>query len=139
VDINDHGCVAAVVEMPDPGNPGQSHARAFLWDPAAHCRRIVDLKNQDLDRLLSPNGNVVYDILPSGINNNGQIVGTVDTALAFLYQAGSVWNLGQCVPQGGPWQLSIANDINDAGQIVGQGVYTSAGTSLYTGFLLTPA
>ncbi|MEH1841505.1 MAG: DUF3466 family protein [Nostoc sp.] len=55
-------------------------------------------------------GNVAYSI-----NNLGQIVGLLSSNTAFLYQNGLTTNLGT-LPV---YQYSVANDINDLGQVVG--------------------
>jgi probable HAF family extracellular repeat protein len=120
------------VAIPDPSNPPQSNARAYLWSPIA--KKIIDLQNLDLDKLLNPSGHSLYDNAAYGINNRRQIVGTVDTALAFLYDEGQVYDLNKLISSNQWTQLSIGADINDRGQIVGRGLYNNT----YTGFLLTP-
>ena len=55
-------------------------------------------------------GNVAY-----GLNNLGQVVGFLSSNTAFLYQNGLTTNLGT-LPV---YQYSVANDINDSGQVVG--------------------
>ena len=55
-------------------------------------------------------GNVAYSI-----NNLGQVVGFLSSNTAFLYQNGLTTNLGT-LPV---YRYSVANDINDLGQVVG--------------------
>jgi uncharacterized repeat protein (TIGR01451 family) len=71
------------------------------------------------------------------VNASGQVVGTYFTPAgesAFLYDGGVLTDLNQLLPAGSGWQLAAAIDINDAGQIVGQGTHDGEGR----GFLLTP-
>lgn len=71
------------------------------------------------------------------VNASGQVVGTYFTSIgerAFLYEDGVVTDLNDLLPAGSGWELHAALDINDAGQIVGQGTHDGEGR----GFLLTP-
>ena len=71
------------------------------------------------------------------VNASGQVVGTSFTPAgesAFIYEDGVLTDLNQLLPAGSGWQLAAAIDINDAGQIVGQGMHDGEGR----GFLLTP-
>lgn len=79
-----------------------------------------------------------------GINAAGQAVGSVlvgtdyrDRAIhnAFLYSDGEMIDLNTLIDPSSGWTLSVATDINDAGQIVGWGV-TSGGQT--HAILLTP-
>ena len=81
------------------------------------------------------------------INSTGQIVGTYDTGVigadgysiihAFLWtptvangERGTFIDLNETLPIDSGWVLNFAHDINDAGQIVGDGTFTDAlGTS----------
>jgi hypothetical protein len=140
VDINNSWEIVAHVPMPDSGNPAQSHLAAFLWRPTAATDRVKDLQNAGLDRLLDPTGKNVFDKSPCAINHSGQVVGTVDAALAFLYDRGEVYDLNRSTIRPAPWrQLSVAADLNDFGQIVGMGLDNTGRTGNYTGFLLTPS
>ncbi|MEH2323884.1 MAG: DUF3466 family protein [Nostoc sp.] len=55
-------------------------------------------------------GSVAY-----GLNNLGQVVGILNSSKAFLYENGQTTNLGTLPGDG----YSVANDINDLGQVVG--------------------
>ena len=93
-----------------------------------------------------------------GINNSGTVVGFSNSqppsfALqlagliaspaskfrAFVYSGGTMYNLNNQLVNGSGWQLSFATQINNAGQIVGTGLFTgSDGTAVQHAFLLTP-
>ena len=73
------------------------------------------------------------------INASGQVVGdsTFGSSIgyhAFLWENDVIWDLNGLIPQSSGWELNTAYDINDAGQIVGQGFIGGE----YHGFLLTP-
>lgn len=55
-------------------------------------------------------GTVAY-----GLNNLGQVVGILNSNTAFLYENGQTTNLGTLPGD----EYSVANDINDSGQVVG--------------------
>jgi probable HAF family extracellular repeat protein len=67
-----------------------------------------------------------------GINNAGQIVGTNFDAM--LWQNGQTIHLDSLLPMGSAWDLKVAHDINERGQIVGLGVYNGKQRA----FLMTP-
>ena len=78
--------------------------------------------------------------LPLAINNAGSIVGYADHEVsnlrAVVWFQGTMYDLNDLVVSGGAWQeLTIAEDINDAGQIVGLGENPDGDTHA---FLLTP-
>ncbi len=93
-----------------------------------------------------------------GINNSGTVVGFSNSqppsfALqlagliaspaskfrAFVYSGGTMYNLTNQLVNGSGWKLSFATQINNAGQIVGTGLFTgSDGTAVQHAFLLTP-
>ena len=92
-DINNNGQIV-----------GRSSGEAFLYDNGM----INTLNN-------SPRS-------ATGINNNSQIIGSVHTAsinTAFLYESGTMTDLGTLLNSGGAWDYSSAGAINDNGQIVG--------------------
>lgn len=66
--------------------------------------------------------------IPLGMNNKGDIVGYTSgdytNFRAFLYSNGKLTYLDDLLPPGSGWKLSSAWGINDAGQIVGGGVYS---------------
>ncbi len=75
-----------------------------------------------------------------GINTQGQVVGALgDIGLThdygFLYSDGQLYRIeGDLLPPDSGWTNLVANGINDAGQIVGQGVHNGRSHA----FLLTP-
>lgn len=74
-----------------------------------------------------------------GINAAGQVVGysdlaTGDRSSAFLYSDGFLYDLNGLLGPGSEWQLLAAYGMNDAGQIVGRGVFRGEAQA----FLLTP-
>lgn len=75
----------------------------------------------------------------AAINENGLIVGSAQNAAggtrAVLYSDGSVTDLNDLILGNSGWVLVGATDINDAGQIVGYGLFQSRTRA----FLLTPA
>lgn len=74
-----------------------------------------------------------------GINNNGQVVGAfypqaTETAAAFVYSSGSTQFLGTLPGYSGGTPFSVANGINDSGQIVGfSGAGGNGSAFLYSG------
>jgi uncharacterized protein (TIGR03437 family) len=92
------------------------------------------------------------------INNSGSVVGfsnskppdfTLHLAAffdppasnyhAFIYTGGKMYDLTKQLVNGAGWKLSFATQINNAGQIVGTGLYEgSDGATVQRAFLLTP-
>lgn len=81
----------------------------------------------------------IYTLLPISslawaINDSGVVVGSYDYH-AFVYDpANSVRDLNNLIPAGTGWLLVEATDINDLGQIVGDGTLNG----VYKSFILTP-
>lgn len=98
--------------------PGSAYYHAFLYRGGSL---------HDLD----PGGS--GGIRGAGINNVGQVVGERE-GHAFLYSGGQRFDLNTFISPAAGWQLTAANDINDAGQIVGEGLHNG----LRRAFLLTP-
>ena len=78
--------------------------------------------------------------LAYGINDSGQVVGRSDTTEgtsyrnphAFLYSDGQMQDLNTLIPADSGWTLTDAREINNSGQIVGEGhINGQAQTSLY--------
>jgi probable HAF family extracellular repeat protein len=106
--ISNRGEVAGFSDLPgdDPDHP---NFHAFRWTRKAG---IEDLGTLPGDRLS----------LAYGINERGQVVGQSigrSGSRAFLWESGVMVDLNALVPPGSPL-LIYANDVNDAGRIVGQ-------------------
>jgi probable HAF family extracellular repeat protein len=89
----------------------------------------------------------------NAMNNSGQIVGMSSLAFgpefgvppiltaqcpchAVIWENGKITDLNTLIPATSGWQLSVASDINDRGQIIGNG--TINGGQDFRAFLLTP-
>jgi len=75
---------------------------------------------------------------PHGINNHADVVGYSEgpgeVYRAFLYTDGTLYDLNDLIGRNSGWVLWVANDINEKGQIIGQGTYFGQERA----FLLTP-
>lgn len=76
------------------------------------------------------------------INNKGQVVG-YDTTTgngglnhAFIWEDGEMADLNSLIPMGSRWFLQQVSDINDNGQIMGQGINRATGET--HAFILNP-
>ncbi len=75
-----------------------------------------------------------------GTNDLGQVVGNSTgptptlVSRAFLYDQGVLYDLADLVVNGAGWTLDVAEDVNDAGEIVGVGTYQGVTRS----FVLRP-
>jgi probable HAF family extracellular repeat protein len=85
-----------------------------------------------------------FSLAPS-INSQSQIVGNTiscdgTVTRAFLWEGGSMVDLNTLIPGGSNLELTGAGNINDRGEIVGDGVPPGASTNSFTdhGFLLIP-
>jgi len=125
-------------------------------DPSAAAHAVNYTSSQPVDLGVLPG---TLTSMATSINKSGTVVGFASTqppdfilhlaALfyapsgkyqAFIYSGGQMYNLTSQLVNGAGWQLSFANQINDAGQIVGSGLYTASdGSVLQHAFLLTPA
>ena len=132
---------AAPVESIDSGQVagwsdvvGDESAHAFLWTPSTPGG--VSGSMLDLGTLGGANS---YSI---GMTTDGRVVGTSEVepdvsnySHAFLYSAGGgMVDLNTMIDPLSGWELLDADDINDAGQITGQGLINGE----YHAFLLTP-
>jgi probable HAF family extracellular repeat protein len=119
--MNDRGQIVGV-----SGLPGNTTYHAFLWQHGVMS---------DLGTLPGDFNSIAY-----GINNRGQIVGqscdASSNCRAFIWQNGSMLDLNLLVPKGSLY-LTIADDINDSGKIVGDTAYTKGRRS--PGFVAIPS
>ncbi len=58
----------------------------------------------------------------AAINDSGQIVGAIG-GTAVLWDGGTIIDLNTLLPPGSGWRLQRAHDINNAGEIVGNGIF----------------
>jgi probable HAF family extracellular repeat protein len=90
-------------------------------------------KKIDLGTLVSHTNSVAL-----AINNVGKVVGYSSTksgtSRAVLWDNNSIKDLNNLIPPNSGWKLTYANDINDSGQIVGEGIINGRTRA----FLLTP-
>jgi probable HAF family extracellular repeat protein len=122
--MNAAGMIAGQANSP---NQTSSQVHAVIWNP--------DLSVTDLHFLLP---DLAFS-LASGINNAGQVVGTMFNtkgSRAFLYSGGVMIDLNDLIPPGSNWILDRGSAINDAGTIVG--VARSVDGTMQRGFVLTP-
>jgi probable HAF family extracellular repeat protein len=109
---------------------GASHSGAFLF--SKWNRRPLETWSGEVSAAL-------------GINNNGHIVGyyrpeprtDADDTRAFVSTGIGMWDLNDLIATGSGLILKTANDVNETGQIVGEGTPTAGGDT--RGFLLTPS
>jgi probable HAF family extracellular repeat protein len=101
---------------------------AFLWSKG----KLIDLGTL-------PNS---VNSIPGGINDWGEVVGESDTSLAnfqgtsraFFYSDRHMYDLNDMIPANSGWVLNTASDINNRGQITGNGTFQG----VYSAYLLTP-
>lgn len=75
--------------------------------------------------------------MAKGINDSGLVVGqSSEDGPAVIWQNGVMTDLNTLIPADSGWMLRDATAVNDAGQIVGTGIYKDQGAF---GFLLTPS
>jgi probable HAF family extracellular repeat protein len=129
--INKSGWVAGNADL-----PGDLTARAFLW---AHgtATQLGTLPGDTISAVLA-------------INNRGRMVGISAASPdllgppalsgfdcpchAFVIEGGKMWDLNLLIPSDSGWDLLIATDIDDRGEIVGQGMFNGH----FRAFLLHP-
>ena len=96
---------------------------------------LRDGKREDL----KPLNHDYLDMVPRGINNQGQIVGEAGSlpfhTHAFLWQNGTTHDLNSLIPAEAGWVLQSAKAINSHRQIVGWGTHDGKKHA----FLLIPA
>jgi probable HAF family extracellular repeat protein len=112
---------------------GQAVGYTYLGDTSIfHAVLFSDGQVQDLGTL----GGAKSDA--TDINAAGEIVGYSDMPFGaghpFLWRRGVMTDLNRLIPPGLGWEIVAANAINDAGQIVGVGVFGGQERAI----LLTP-
>lgn len=96
------------------GNDASGTWRAYVWTTAG----VTEIVNT----LPDANGMVV----PSGINDSGQVVGSVNSDAAFVWSSGSMSPIENTINTA----QNFPNAINQSGQVVGDLAHWS-GTTLY--------
>jgi probable HAF family extracellular repeat protein len=137
--INDQGTVVGTADgegivistFPDilPDEECNDLIQPFLWTPTGGMRGL-GTKTYPLDKVFyNPGGGWCSAIYASGINRFGQGIGYTPE-FADLYQFGLFWNeAGVMSYFGSTWPPTFPNDINSAGEIVGQNSdYAAFGT-----------
>ena len=120
--VNASGKIAGVMYV-------NSQVRMFVWDNGT----VADLG--------MPGGNRQFDYYDTwAMNDSGVIVGsgfdtTSRTYTPFIVLDGTIRDLNTLLPANSGWQLTSVNDINEQGQIVGNGIAPDGTTR---GFLLQP-
>ena len=127
--INNRGQVTGVSTLSGTDRPPANPGHAFLYS---------DGVMRDLGTL-GPSDSSSYG---SDVNENGEVVGVLEssegalTQRAFLYSAGAMLDLNDLLDDSGAgWVLQQAAGINNAGQIVGTGTFNGQTRA----FLLTPS
>ena len=124
--INDNGQIVGEVVRPDGATD-----YAALW-----------LNSQELTNLKTLPGD--FGALASGINNKGQVVGStwdshLNWARGFIYQNNVMTDLNTLIPASSNLYITMANKINERGQISGMAtVLSGPETGNIHAFVLTP-
>lgn len=121
VDINDNGQILGYHHIADGENGGQNVVH--IWEDG------------EITNITAKGGEAGFTS-PMAFNRLGEIVGGASTLggvsgpppiqpeqRAFLYSAGKTLNLQTQISRESGWDLVIALDINDRGQIIGNGVF----------------
>jgi probable HAF family extracellular repeat protein len=123
--INNNGVVTGSSTY--PGAPGDQMRHAFIYS---------DGQMRDLGVL----GGLLS--FPHGMNDLGDVVGESSYALnslmhGFIAGRNDIMDLNDLIDRASGWELTLATDINNLGQIVGQG-WLKGFDDNPRGFLLTP-
>lgn len=135
MDINDRGNVAGFSDLPGDGPTiGQANFQAFFWSERPYLCNGATVPGGSTCNLGALGPGLVSEAL--GMNDLDQVVGlsqvTVGTSVqnhAFIWQNGRMSDLNGLVAPGTTLTLTIAQDINDRGEITGQAT-TPAGATV---------
>jgi len=126
--INNRSQAVGFANLPNSA-PGALNPVGFFWSQETGIRKIPPLG--------SDANNIAW-----AMNNHGQVVGdsctdnTFSVCRAFLYEKGVAADLNSLIQPGASLELVLANDINDAGEIVGFGIDEQS--KLVVAFLAVP-
>ncbi len=128
--LNDEGTVVGFADLPGDES-GALNPIGFIWTNAHHIQKLAPYPGD-------------ANSLAWGVNERGQVVGqSIDAngnSRAVLWQNGQAVDLNALIPADSPVYLTLANDINDRGEISGQGclVENGACSSVTPAILLIP-
>ncbi|HWH69180.1 MAG TPA: PKD domain-containing protein, partial [Candidatus Sulfotelmatobacter sp.] len=129
-----HAFLYAAGVMSDLGTLGGSYSSARAINAAGQIIGQATTANQETHGFLYTGGSLI-DLGTLGgtfssafaLNRQGQVVGEAATpggaSHAFLWQDGALTDLNSLLPANSGWELTSAQFINDAGQIVGYGLF----------------
>jgi probable HAF family extracellular repeat protein len=135
MDVNDRGNVAGFSDLPGDGPTiAQANFQAFFWSRHAYACNGATMPGGSTCNLGALSPNVISQAL--GVNNRDQVVGVSQVVIgsslqshAFIWQNGRMTDLNDLVAPGTTLTLTIAQDINDRGEITGQAT-TPAGATV---------
>lgn len=128
MDINNHGAVAGFSDLPGDGPTlAQANFHAFFWSVRPYtCNGAVVTGTCDLGTL--PGDNVSEAL---GVNDRDQVVGvSLPSRHAFIWENGRMTDLNSMLAPGTTLVLTVAQDINDRGEITGQAADPSTRTTV---------
>jgi probable HAF family extracellular repeat protein len=126
--LNNRSQAVGFANLPNT-SPGVFNPVGFFWSRETGMRKIPPVG--------SDANNIAW-----GMNDHGQVVGdsctdnTFAVCRAFVYENGVATDLNTLIPPSASLQLVLANDINDAGEIVGFGIDEQS--NLVVAFLAVP-
>jgi probable HAF family extracellular repeat protein len=133
-----HAFISAGGTMTDLGTFGGTYSSAFQVNSNGQVIGIATITNDIETHGFIYSSGVLSDlgtlggtsVSPYAINNRGQVVGVAtladNTSHAFLWQQNQMVDLNSLLPANSGWELSLAQFINDAGRIVGNGTFNGA-------------
>ena len=134
MDINDRGNVAGFSDLPGDGPTiAQANFQAFFWSRRRYLCNGAKVPGGSICNLGALGPNLLSQAL--GVNNRDQVVGlsqiTVGTSVqnhAFIWQNGRMTDLNDLAAPGTTLTLTIAQEINDSGEVTGQATMPSGAT-----------
>jgi probable HAF family extracellular repeat protein len=135
MDINDRGNVVGFSDLPGDGPTiAQANFQAFFWSSHPYQCNDATVPGGSTCDLGALGPNLISEAL--GVNSRDQVVGLSQILIgsslenhAFIWQDGRMTDLNGLVAPGTTLTLTIAQDINDRGEITGQAT-TPAGATV---------